>query len=40
VKKGHITLSGVVERESHKTLAALLIRSVPGVFTVTNLLKA
>lgn len=36
VKNGHITLSGVVERESHKTLATMLIKSVPGVFTVTN----
>jgi hyperosmotically inducible protein len=40
VKNGHITLSGVVERESHKNLAAMLIRSVPGVFTVTNLLQS
>ena len=40
VKNGNITLTGVVERESHKTLANLLIRSVPGVFSVTNLLQA
>ena len=40
VKNGNITLSGVVERESHKTLATMLIKSVPGVFTVTNLLQA
>ena len=40
VKNGNITLSGVVERESHKTLATILLKSVPGVFTVTNLLQA
>ena len=40
VKNGNITLSGVVERESHKNLATLLIKSVPGVFTVTNLLQS
>lgn len=40
VKNGNITLAGVVEQESHKTLASLLVRSVPGVFNVTNLLQA
>ena len=40
MKNGNITLSGVVERESHKNLATLLIKSVPGVFTVTNLLQS
>ena len=40
VKNGNITLAGVVERESHKNLATLLVRSVPGVFSVTNLLQS
>jgi hyperosmotically inducible periplasmic protein len=40
VKNGHITLAGVVERESHKNLATLLVKSVPGVFSVSNTLRS
>ena len=40
VKNGNITLTGVVDRESDKTIATLLMKNVPGVFSVTNSLKA
>ena len=40
VKNGNITLAGVVDRESDKTIATLLMKNVPGVFSVTNTLKA
>ena len=40
VKNGNITLTGVVESESHKTLATMLMKSLPGVFSVTNALQS
>lgn len=39
VKNGNITLTGVVAKESDKTTATLLVKSIPGVFSVTNSLQ-
>ena len=36
VKNGHITLLGVVDSESDKTLAGMRARVVPGSFGVEN----
>ena len=36
VKGGHITLRGVVENETDKTIAGLKARAVPGAFSVDN----
>jgi hyperosmotically inducible protein len=36
VKGGHITLLGVVDTESDKTVAGLRAREVPGSFSVEN----
>ena len=40
VKNGHITLAGVVDRESDKSIATILMKNIPGVFSVTNSLRA
>ena len=39
VKNGNVTLTGVVANEMDKTLADLQARSVPGTFSVTNMLR-
>jgi len=39
VKRGDVTLEGVVNRELEKNIANLQANSVPGVFSVTNNLK-
>ncbi len=39
VKRGDVTLEGVVNRELEKSIANLQANSVPGVFSVTNNLK-
>jgi osmotically-inducible protein OsmY len=36
VKNGHITLLGVVDSESDKTIAGMRAREVPGAFGVDN----
>jgi osmotically-inducible protein OsmY len=36
VKNGHVTLEGVVDSESDKSLANLRANGVSGVFSVTN----
>jgi hyperosmotically inducible protein len=40
VNRGHVTLEGVVSNEGDKTLAYIAANSVPGVFSVTNNLRA
>ncbi len=40
VDGGHLTLEGVVSNEGDRRLAYMLVNSVPGVFSVTNNLKA
>jgi hyperosmotically inducible periplasmic protein len=40
VNRGHLTLEGVVSNEGDRRLAYLLARGVPGVFSVTNNLRA
>lgn len=39
VKRGDVTLEGVVNRELEKSVATLQANAVPGVFSVTNNLK-
>jgi hypothetical protein len=39
VKNGHVTLLGVVDNESDKTVAGMKARQVPGVFDVENNLQ-
>ena len=39
VKNGNVTLSGIVDREADKTIATLLVNRVPGIFSVTNVLR-
>jgi hyperosmotically inducible protein len=40
VKGGHVTLEGVVSSEADSQLAYIAARGVPGVFSVTNNLRA
>ncbi|MFZ0819554.1 MAG: BON domain-containing protein [Candidatus Acidiferrales bacterium] len=40
VDNGHVTLEGVVRSEADRDLAAIRANSVPGVFSVTNNLRA
>ena len=40
VNRGHVTLEGVVANEADRQLANHAARSVPGVFSVTNNLRA
>lgn len=40
VKGGHVTLEGVVDNESDKNVAEIRAKSVSGVFSVTNNLRA
>lgn len=40
VNRGHVTLEGVVGTKGDKTLAYHAARSIPGVFSVTNNLRA
>ncbi|HEX8847704.1 MAG TPA: BON domain-containing protein [Pyrinomonadaceae bacterium] len=40
VKGGHVTLEGVVSNEADSRLAFITARTVPGVFSVTNNLRA
>ncbi len=40
VNHGHLTLEGVVANEGDRRLANVLVNSVPGVFSVTNNLRA
>lgn len=40
VERGHLTLEGVVSREGDRVLANALANSIPGVFSVTNNLRA
>ena len=40
VNRGHMTLEGVVANEGDRRLAYILANSVPGVFSVTNNLRA
>jgi hyperosmotically inducible protein len=40
VNRGHLTLEGVVATEGDRRLAYMLVNSVPGVFSVTNNLRA
>ena len=40
VKNGNVTLSGVVDRETDRNIATLLVKTVPGIFTVTNDLRS
>jgi hyperosmotically inducible protein len=39
VKSGHVTLEGVVDNETDRTLAGTRANGVPGVFSVTNNLR-
>ena len=39
VKNGHVTLEGVVDRESDKNIVNIRARGVPGSFSVTNNLR-
>ena len=39
VKNGHVTLEGVVDRQTDKDIAALRANGVSGVFSVTNNLR-
>ena len=36
VKNGHVTLTGVVNNDTDKNVATLIVKTVPGVFSVTN----
>jgi hyperosmotically inducible periplasmic protein len=40
VERGHLTLEGVVANEGDRRLANMLVNSIPGVFSVTNNLRA
>jgi len=40
VNRGHLTLEGVVANENDRRLAYIMANSVPGVFSVTNNLRA
>ena len=40
VERGNLTLEGVVSNESDRNLARMLVSSIPGVFSVTNNLRA
>ncbi|HEX8558428.1 MAG TPA: BON domain-containing protein [Pyrinomonadaceae bacterium] len=40
VDRGHLTLEGVVSTEGDRNLARMLVSSIPGVFSVTNNLRA
>ena len=40
VNRGHLTLEGVVSNEGDRRLAYIMANSVPGVFSVTNNLRA
>src|SRR2546427_4047800 len=40
VKNGNVVLKGVVDRVADKNLAEIIARGVPGVFSVTNDLRA
>ena len=40
VNRGHVTLEGVVSTEADANLARMRVLSVPGVFSVTNNLRA
>jgi hypothetical protein len=40
VNNGHVTLEGVVASETDKNIAGIQANSVPGVFSVTNNLRA
>jgi hyperosmotically inducible protein len=40
VKNGHVTLEGVVDNEADKNLAGVRANTVPGIFSVTNNLRA
>jgi len=40
VNRGHVTLEGVVSNEADANLARMRVLSVPGVFSVTNNLRA
>jgi hyperosmotically inducible protein len=40
VDRGHLALEGVVANEGDRRLAYMLVNSVPGVFSVTNNLRA
>lgn len=40
VDNGNVTLTGYVEREADRSLAVMRAKSVPGVFSVTNSLRA
>ncbi len=40
VNRGHVTLEGVVDRQSDKNLAGIRANGVPGVFSVQNNLAA
>ena len=40
VSGGHVALEGVVSNEGDRRLAYMLVNSVPGVFSVTNNLRA
>jgi hyperosmotically inducible protein len=39
VKRGHVTLEGVVSNPTHARLAYIAVSQVPGVFSVTNNLR-
>jgi hyperosmotically inducible periplasmic protein len=39
VNRGHVTLEGVVANEGDRRLADVVVRGVPGVFSVTNNLR-
>ena len=36
VNRGHVTLEGVVDRESDKNMAGVRANGVPGIFSVQN----
>lgn len=36
VSNGHVTLEGIVDRQTDKNIAGILANGVPGVFSVTN----
>lgn len=40
VKRGHLSLEGVVANEGDRRLAYMLVSSVPGAFSVTNNIRA
>ncbi len=40
VERGNLTLEGVVSNEGDRNLARMLVSSLPGVFSVTNNLRA